>query len=458
MKDYRVEEDALGAVHVQKDAYWGAGTQRSLQNFAIGKETIPYEILLALVLIKKAAAEVNYSLTLLPLKKNRAITRVCNMLLEKKLADQFPLSVWQTGSGTQTNMNVNEVIANCANTLLKMPLGTKSPIHPNDDVNMSQSSNDVFPSAMHIACALMCKEKLLPTLTAFHKALCAKQKAFQDIVKVGRTHLMDATTLTLGEEFSAYAAQVSQGIERIKAALEGICRLALGGTAVGTGLNAPKGFAKAICKTLSTLTKQKFLPATNSFEAIATSDAVVFLSGALKTVACSLYKIANDIRWMASGPRCGLAELILQANEPGSSIMPGKVNPTQCEALIMVCIQVMANDSAITFSGAQGNFELNVCRPLMAYSIIQSITLLDDAVQSFTKNCLKTIKANKKQLQAYVERSLMHATALTPHIGYDTAAQIVKKAHKENTTLKQAALELLSDKEFEAIVDKNFFS
>jgi len=453
MKDYRIEEDTLGKMHVPKDVYWGVQTERSRKNFAIGKEKIPEEILTSLILIKKAAAQTNYSFKLLSKKKMQAIVKACDFLLQEALFDHFPLSVWQTGSGTQTNMNVNEVISNIANSSLGMPLGAKSPVHPNDDVNMSQSSNDVFPSAMHIASSMQCS-MLLQTLSTLYKALIAKEKAFTRVVKVGRTHLMDATTLTLGQEFSGYAAQVLQGIERITASDAALHQLALGGTAVGTGINAPKGFAKSICKELSKMTKHSFVPAKNSFEAVASSDSIVFLSGALKTVACSLYKIANDIRFMASGPRCGLSELILQANEPGSSIMPGKVNPTQCEALMMVCIQVMANDSAISFAGSQGNFELNTARPVMAYNIIQSIDLLRDAVESFTKNCITAIKANKKQLQEYVTSSLMHATALTPKIGYEKAAQIVKKAHQENKTLQCAAKELgyLSEREFDAIL------
>jgi fumarate hydratase class II len=438
----RKEKDSMGEVLVPDTAYWGAQTERSLDNFKIGREKMPQELILSLVLIKKAAANANYNFKLLPLKKMRAINKACDEILHGKLLDQFPLVVWQTGSGTQSNMNVNEVIANRANEFLGEPKGTKSPIHPNDDVNMSQSSNDVFPSAIHIAAFIQCVTKLLPALDTLHKILNEKSIEFQKINKVGRTHLMDATNLSLGQEFSGYAAQVDKGRKMVKESLKELRELALGGTAVGTGLNAPKGFGKEISGIISELTGHTFSPAKNYFKALASSDELVMLSGALKTLATNLYKIANDIRWMASGPRCGLGELLLPENEPGSSIMPGKVNPTQSEALMMVCIQVMGNDAAIGFANSQGNFELNVCRPLIAYNLLQSIDLLAESIKSFSKNCARGIKPNTKRIQEHLNRSLMQATALNPIIGYDAAAKLVQKAHHEDLTLQEAAARL----------------
>lgn len=438
----RKEKDSMGEVLVPDTAYWGAQTERSLSNFKIGHEKMPRELILSLVLIKKAAAKANYNYKLLPLKKMRAINKACDEILHGKLLDQFPLVVWQTGSGTQTNMNVNEVIANRANELLGEPKGTKSPIHPNDDVNMSQSSNDVFPSGIHIAAFIQCVTKLLPALDTLHKILTEKSVRFQKIKKVGRTHLMDAASLSLGQEFSGYAASVDTGRKAVKESVHKLRELALGATAVGTGLNAPKGFGKEISSIISALTGHTFVPAKNFFKALASSDELLMVSGALKTLATGLYKIANDIRWMASGPRCGLGELILPENEPGSSIMPGKVNPTQAEALMMVCIQVMGNDTAICFANSQGNFELNVCRPLIAYNLLQSIDLLAESIKSFSNNCARGIIPNTKRLQEHLDRSLMQATALNPIIGYDATAKLVQTAHREDLTLQEAAASL----------------
>ncbi len=441
-KKTRLEKDTLGAVEVPKDGYWGAQTARSLENFKIGIEKMPIELILAICVVKKACAITNFQLGLLEKPIMQAIVSACDEILDGNYSDQFPLVIWQTGSGTQTNMNVNEVIATRANELLGHKHSSKHPVHPNDHVNKSQSSNDVFPSAIHVAACFEIENRLLASLTNAQNALETKATAFKKVIKIGRTHLMDAAPLTLGQEFSGYAHQVESGISVLKESLKELHTLALGGTAVGTGLNAPKNFGKAACKTLSTLTKSHFSPSKNSFAALATSDAIVTTSSAIKRLACSLYKIANDIRWMASGPRCGIAELLLPENEPGSSIMPGKVNPTQSEALMMVATQIMGFDTAIAFAATQGNFELNVMRPLMAYNLLRSIHLLSDAVTSFTQKCLKELKANTKQIATHLNNSLMLATALTPHIGYDKAAELVRKAHLEDKTLKQAGLEL----------------
>ena len=451
MTTYRLEKDSLGNIQVPTHVYWGAQTERSRHNFTIGNEEMPKELILAIVLIKKAASIVNCEFTILSQKKKKIICQVCDEILAGELLDQFPLVIWQTGSGTQTNMNVNEVIANRAIELLKGKLGSKTPVHPNDDVNMSQSTNDVFPSAIHIASCIKIQEKLLPALKRLLKALNAKTKEFHTLIKVGRTHLMDAAPLTLGQEFSGYATLVEHGIQALEIGLQGLYELALGGTAVGTGMNAPKGFSKRICEVLSELTDLPFKPAKNKFEALSCHDAILGASGTLKRLACSLYKIANDIRWMASGPRSGLGEIQLPENEPGSSIMPGKINPTQCEAMTMVCIQVMGYDAAISFAGALGNFELNVYKPLVAYNFLHSIELLSDASDSFTTRCVTGIKPNLKRIHEDLHNSLMLATALTPLVGYDKTAEIVKKAHAEHKSLKECAVALghLTAKEFD---------
>lgn len=451
----RIEKDSMGDISVPHDRYYGAQTQRSFENFCIGTEKMPPEVIYALALIKKAAAIVNNELGLLPSEKTKVIIEVCDEILSGHHDIHFPLSVWQTGSGTQTNMNLNEVISNRAIEKMGGKMGSKEPIHPNDDVNKSQSSNDVFPSAMHIAAKLDICKKLLPNLKTLRNILQKKVDEYKEIIKIGRTHLMDATPLTLGQEFSGYVSQLDHGIKAIENTLTHISELALGGTAVGTGLNSPPGYANRIAEVISELTGYKFVTAPNKFEALAGNDASIELSGALKRVAVSLFKMANDIRWMASGPRCGLGELILPANEPGSSIMPGKVNPTQCEALMMICIQVMGNDTVITFAGSQGNLELNVYRPLIIYNLIQSIRLLSDGVRNFTEKCAIGIEPNRARIAEHVNRSLMLATALNKEIGYDLASQIVKKAYVENLTLKEASLSLgyLTAEQFDAIVD-----
>lgn len=454
-KKTRIETDSMGSIKVPDEKYWGAQTQRSIQNFPIGTEKMPIELIHALSLVKKAAAIVNHDLGLLSSKKKELITKTCDELLSGKLDDHFDLVVWQTGSGTQTNMNVNEVIANRAIEKAGGTVGSKTPIHPNDDVNMSQSSNDVFPTAMHIATMSAIQEDLIPHLKLLAKGFRAKSKQFQKIVKVGRTHLMDAAPLTLGQEFSGYAAQIENSIRAISATLPSISELALGGTAVGTGLNSPLQFGKKTAEVISKLTGYSFITAPNKFAALAANDGLVEVSGALKVVACAFMKIANDIRWLASGPRCGLGELVLPANEPGSSIMPGKVNPTQSESMTMVAVQVMGNDAAIAIAGSMGNFELNVFKPVIIYNVLQSIRLLSDVAKSFHDKCLTGIKPNLKQINRYLENSLMLATALNPVIGYDKAAKIVQKAYKEGLTLKQAALKLgyLTSKQFDQIVD-----
>lgn len=453
----RKERDSLGEIDVPEDCYWGAQTQRSLANFAIGTEKMPISLIHAIAIVKLAAAKVNQELGLLDPQKAKAIVSVCEEILKGDLDDQFPLVIWQTGSGTQTNMNVNEVIANRANVKLGGKKGSKDPVHPNDDVNQSQSSNDVFPSAMHIAAKLAICQKLLPSLQRFYSALEQKAEEFQKIVKVGRTHLMDAAPLSLGQEFSGYATQIKQGISAIENALNPLSELALGGSAVGTGLNTHPKYAKQVAEVISQQTQVVFVSAANKFEALAANDAIVEMSGALKRLSCSLMKIANDIRWLGSGPRCGLAELILPENEPGSSIMPGKVNPTQCEAMTMVAVQVFGNDTTITFAGSQGNFELNVFKPVMIYNLLQSIQLLSDVVRNFQDKCLSGIQPNKARIAYYLENSLMLATALNPIIGYDKAAKVVSKAYRENISLKEAAmqLEFLTEAQFDAAINPN---
>jgi fumarate hydratase class II len=438
----RIETDSMGKVQVPADRYWGAQTQRSLEHFAIGADRMPVEIIRALGLVKKAAALVNWDMGRLPADKAELIVRVADEVVAGQRDADFPLSVWQTGSGTQTNMNANEVIANRANELAGQPLGSKTPIHPNDDVNMSQSSNDVFPTAMHIAAVAAVADGVLPSVRRLRDALDAKAAAFADIVKVGRTHLQDAVPLTLGQEFSGWVAQLDAGIMRVEAALSELHALAIGATAVGTGLNAPAGFGAAVVARLTALTGRPFTVAPNPFAALAAHDEIVAASGALRTLAVALLKIANDIRWLASGPRSGLGELILPENEPGSSIMPGKVNPTQCEALAMVAVQVMGNDAAIAVAGSQGQLELNVYKPLIARNFLHSARLLTDATACFTRYCAVGIEANRPRIRALLEQSLMLVTALAPHIGYDRAAVIARRAHAEGTTLREAALAL----------------
>jgi fumarate hydratase class II len=451
----RAETDTFGAIEVAGDKYWGAQAQRSLGNFKIGWEKQPKAIVRALGIVKRAAADVNVGLGRLDPKLGKAIAAAAQEVSEGKLDDHFPLAVWQTGSGTQSNMNANEVISNRAIEMLGGVLGSKKPVHPNDHVNMSQSSNDTYPTAMHIACAEEIQHKLLPALRHLHKALDAKAKAWGNIIKIGRTHTQDATPLTLGQEFSGYTTQVANGIRRIEATLPDLMQLAQGGTAVGTGLNAPVGFAEKIAARIAELTGMPFTSAPNKFEALAAHDAMVMSHGAINTVAASLFKIANDIRLLGSGPRSGLGELSLPENEPGSSIMPGKVNPTQCEALTQVCVQVFGNNAAITFAGSQGHFELNVYNPVMAYNFLQSVQLLADASVSFTDNCVVGIEAREDNIKAALDRSLMLVTALAPKIGYDNAAKIAKTAHKNGTTLRQEAVGggYVSAEEFDRIVD-----
>ncbi len=438
----RTESDSFGPLQVPADKYWGAQTQRSLQNFPIGSEHQPLAIIHALGIIKKACAQVNIEQGRLDPRIGSAIIKAADEVIAGKLDDNFPLVVWQTGSGTQTNMNANEVIANRAIKLLGGKIGSKDPVHPNDHVNMGQSSNDTFPTAMHIATAMKVRDVLMPGLEVLRYELAAKSQAFSDIIKIGRTHTQDATPLTLGQEFSGYAQQITNGIARINMAMGGIYELAQGGTAVGTGLNTQKGWSEAIATQIAQLTGLPFVTAPNKFEALAAHDAMVFLSGALKTLAASAYKIANDIRLLASGPRSGLGELILPENEPGSSIMPGKVNPTQCEALTQVAVQVMGNDAAIGFAGSQGQFELNVYNPMMAYNLLQSIQLLGDASDSFSKRLLAGIKPNTARIEELLGNSLMLVTALAPTIGYDKATKVAKTAHKNGTTLREAAIDL----------------
>jgi fumarate hydratase, class II len=450
----RTETDSFGPIKVPADRYWGAQTERSRNNFRIGEERMPRPIIRALAIVKRAAAETNLALGSLDARRVKAIVAAAQEIIDGKLDDDFPLAVWQTGSGTQTNMNVNEVIANRANEALGAALGAKSPIHPNDHVNMSQSSNDSFPTAMHIAAAVDITERLLPALTHLQAALKTKTKAFASIVKIGRTHTQDATPLTLGQEFSGYAAQVTSGIARVKAGLKELYPLAQGGTAVGTGLNAKRGFAKAFAKQVAAITGLPFVSAPNKFEALASHGALVFAHGALNALAADLFKIANDIRFLGSGPRSGFGELLLPENEPGSSIMPGKVNPTQCEALTMVCCRVFGNDTTIAVAASQGHFELNVFKPVIAYAALQSIRLLADAANSFTDHCVVGIRANEPRIRELMQNSLMLVTALAPRIGYDKAAQIAKTAHQNGTTLREEAIKLgfVSGKEFDRLV------
>ncbi|MES2976429.1 MAG: class II fumarate hydratase [Pseudomonadota bacterium] len=436
----RIERDSFGPIDVPAGRLWGAQTQRSLQNFDISGEQQPREIIRALAQVKRASAVVNHNLGLLDAKKSGAIVAAADEVIAGKHPDEFPLVVWQTGSGTQTNMNVNEVLANRASELLGGERGEARLVHPNDEVNRSQSSNDVFPTGMHVAAVDSIMHRLLPAMQALRATLDRKARDFDLIVKIGRTHLQDATPLTLGQEFSGYVAQLDQGEKHLRAALPHLCELALGGTAVGTGLNAPKGYAGQVAAELARLTGLPFVTAPNKFEAMASTDALVHAHGALKTLAASMMKIANDVRWLASGPRSGIGELSIPENEPGSSIMPGKVNPTQSEAVTMLCCQVFGNDVAINFGGASGNFELNVFRPMVAHNFLQSVRLLADGMKSFNEHCAVGIEPNRARIDELVKGSLMLVTALNPHIGYDKAAFIAKKAHKEGTSLREAAL------------------
>ncbi len=449
--DTRIETDSLGEMEVPADRYWGAQTQRSLKNFKIGGERMPPPLVRALGIQKKASAQANIDLGVMDRTLGDAIVAAAEEVIEGTLADHFPLVVWQTGSGTQTNMNANEVIANRAIEILGGQIGSKKPVHPNDHCNMGQSSNDTFPSAMHIAAVEQINHELIPSLEHLHAALDGKAKAFQDIVKIGRTHLQDATPLTLGQEFSGYATQVAYGIDRVKDTLPRLLQLAQGGTAVGTGLNAKVGFAEAFAEKVSAITGFPFVTAANKFEGLAAHDAIVEASGALNTVATSCMKIANDIRLLGSGPRCGIGELILPANEPGSSIMPGKVNPTQSEAMTMVCAQVMGNHVTITVAGATGHYELNVFKPVLIFNLLQSIRLLADAARSFADNCVVGIEPNRERINQLLHESLMLVTALNPHVGYDNAAKIAKTAYADNSTLKEAGVKLgiLTAEQFE---------
>jgi fumarate hydratase class II len=454
MTKTRTETDTFGPIEVPADRYWGAQTERSRQNFRIGEERMPLPLIRALALIKRAAAEVNHQLGSLDARRARAIARAAQEVIDGKLDDHFPLVVWQTGSGTQTNMNVNEVIAARANEMLGAKPGAKAPVHPNDHVNMSQSSNDCFPTAMHVAAAQEITQSLLPALAALRKALQRKSRQFARIVKIGRTHVQDATPLTLGQEFSGYAAQVKNGIARTRLGLRELLPLAQGGTAVGTGLNAKPQFVRQIPRRIARLTALPFTGAPNKFEALAAHDAIVFAHGALASVATGLFKIANDVRLLGSGPRSGFGELILPENEPGSSIMPGKVNPTQCEAMTMVCCQVFGNHTTITLAASQGHLELNVYKPVIAFDLLQSIRLLADAARSFTDHCIAGIRANEPRIRELMERSLMLVTALAPRIGYENAAAIAKAAHAKGTTLREEAVRLghVSAAEFDRLV------
>ncbi|MBK8543933.1 MAG: class II fumarate hydratase [Caulobacteraceae bacterium] len=449
----RTETDTFGPIQVESDKYWGAQAQRSLQNFKIGEEKMPAPIVRALGIVKRAAAEANMELGQLKPEVGETVVKAAQEVIEGKLNAHFPLAVWQTGSGTQSNMNANEVISNRAIEMLGGEMGSKKPVHPNDHVNMSQSSNDTFPTAMHIACAEEIEHRLIPALSKLRNALNDKAQAWKDIIKIGRTHTQDATPITLGQEFSGYATQVENGIARIQQTMPMLMQLAQGGTAVGTGLNAPVGFAEKVADKIAAITQMKFTSAPNKFEALAAHDAMVFSHGAINTVAASLFKIANDIRFLGSGPRSGLGELMLPENEPGSSIMPGKVNPTQCEALTQVCAQVFGNQAAITFAGASGHFELNVFNPVMAYNFLQSVRLLADAAVSFTDNCVVGIEPRLDNIKAGLDRSLMLVTALAPKYGYDRAAKIAKTAHKNGTTLRDEAIkDGIPADDFDAIV------
>lgn len=452
--DFRIETDSMGEIQVPSDRYYGAQTARSLVHFKIGSERMPRELIWAFGILKKAAALVNQELGLLPADKTKLIVQAAEEVIAGKLDDHFPLVVWQTGSGTQTNMNVNEVISNRAIEISGGKMGSKKPIHPNDDVNKAQSSNDTFPTAMHMAAVHEIHRRLIPMLSQLRDTLAKKSKDFKDVIKIGRTHLMDAVPLTLGQEFSGYVRQLDQGLNRLQKILPDLCELALGGTAVGTGLNTHPQFAVKSAAKIAELTGYPFVSAANKFEALATHDALVMASGALKTIACSLMKIANDIRWLASGPRSGIGEISIPENEPGSSIMPGKVNPTQSEAITMVAAQVIGNDVTINIGGASGNFELNVFKPVIIYNLLQSIRLLADACESFEEHCAAGIAPIERNLKKHLENSLMLVTALNPHIGYDNAAKIAKKAHHENKTLREVAVELgiLTAEKFDEIV------
>ena len=452
--DYRTEKDSMGPVEVPNDRYYGAQTQRSLNNFKIGKEHFPREFIRAYGIIKKAAAAVNSAAGLLDPQLAKTISSAADEVIAGKLDDHFPLVVWQTGSGTQTNMNVNEVIANRAIEMVGGTLGSKDPVHPNDHVNMGQSTNDTFPTAINIAAVESVVHQLLPNLQRLRDGLHAKAEAFSNIIKLGRTHLQDATPLSLGQEFSGYVSAVEHGCKRIENAMDSCYEMAMGGTAVGTGINSTEGFGEKTAAEISKLTDLPFRTAENKFEALGGQDSIVELSSALKTVAVSLFKIANDLRWLASGPRSGIGEVVLPANEPGSSIMPGKVNPTQCEAMTMVCTQVMGNDTTITFAGASGNFELNVYRPVIAFNILQSIRLLADACDSFLVNAVEGIEPNEQRIHENLYNSLMLVTALNPHIGYDKAAKVAKKAYTENLSLREAIVELgyMGAEEFDKLV------
>ncbi|MGE3805468.1 MAG: class II fumarate hydratase [Gemmataceae bacterium] len=454
MAGTRTESDSMGKIEVPNDRYYGAQTARSLIHFDIGPDIMPRSIVRAFGILKKAAAEVNRDLGKLPADKAKLMVQAADEVIDGKLDGHFPLRIWQTGSGTQTNMNANEVISNRAIELAGGEMGSKKPVHPNDDVNMSQSSNDTFPTAMHIAAAEEIVHKLLPSVKHLRGALAKKAAEFKDIVKIGRTHLMDAVPLTLGQEFGGYVAQLDQGLKFIEGTLPALYELALGGTAVGTGLNTHPEFAERSAKKIAELTKLPFVSAPNKFAALASHDAIVMASGALRTLATSLMKIANDVRWLGSGPRCGLNELALPENEPGSSIMPGKVNPTQSEAMTMVCVQVIGNDTAVAVAGSQGNFELNVFKPVMIHNLIHSTHLLADACRSFTEHCVAGIEARTTKIEQHLRESLMLVTALNPHIGYDNAAKVAKKAHAEHKTLKEACVELglLTGEKFDEIV------
>jgi fumarate hydratase class II len=450
----RIETDTMGEMKVPADKYWGAQTQRSLINFPVGEDRMPRTVIRALGILKKGAALANFELGKLSKDKLDAIVKAADEVIEGQHDAHFPLVIWQTGSGTQTNMNANEVISNRAIELLGGTMGSKKPVHPNDDVNKSQSSNDVFPTAMHIAAVLETEQRLIPALKKFHAALLQKEKAYADIIKVGRTHLMDATPLTLGQEFSGYRMQIEYGLERVEQTLGRLRLLAQGGTAVGTGLNTHPKFAELVAKKISEIAGTRFESAPNKFEALASHDALVFAHGALKTLACSFMKIANDLRWLGSGPRCGLGELSLPENEPGSSIMPGKVNPTQSESMTMVCCQVLGNDVAVNVGGASGHFELNVFKPLMIHNFLHSARLLADSASSFVDHCLEGLTPNKPVIAKHLENTLMLVTALNTHIGYDNAAKIAKTAHKEGLTLREAALKLklVSEADFDKFV------
>ncbi len=451
----RIESDSFGKIRVPSDKYWGAQTQRSLKNFKIGKINVPLQLIYAIAVVKKAAAIVNMKFKDLDPKVSKAIQRAADEVIKGKFDEHFPLKVWQTGSGTQTNMNVNEVIANRAIEILGGKMGSKKPVHPNDDVNKAQSTNDTFPTAMHIAIAIEANKKLIPAISKLEKSLAKKTEQFKNIVKIGRTHLQDATPLTLGQEFSGYHMQISKCLSRIKRALNEIYPLAQGGTAVGTGINTKKGWDRKIAHEIKKITKLPFHTAKNKFEALAAHDSIVNFSGTLNTTAVALMKIANDIRFLGSGPRAGYMELILPENEPGSSIMPGKVNPTQCEAVTMVCVKVIGNHNGITMAGSHGHFELNVFKPLIAHNILQSIDIMSDSVNCFVDYCVKGIKANKKKIEELLNNSLMLVTALSPKIGYDNASKIAKTAHKNGTTLKEEALKtgLVTELEYNKIVD-----